>query len=1114
MTATLHIQMLGDFRLALDDAPVTTVTVPRAQSLLAYLALHSAAPQPRAHLAFLLWPDSTEAQAHTNLRQAVFQLRRSLPGADRYLRTDKQTAQWAPSHAEAPWTLDTLDLETAVAQAGQAEQAGDTTALRQALERSVRLYRGDLLPGCYDEWMLGERDRLRTVFLLAAEQLASLLEAERDYAAAIHAAHRLLRQDTLHEATYRRLMRLYALQGDRAAALRIYHTCTTVLERELGTEPSAATQAIHDTLLRSESTTSAATPSAGRRPSSTRSATAPLLGRTAEWRQLQSIWRACAGAEGGSPQVVVVSGEAGIGKTRLAEEMAAWVSRQGITTASARCYAAEGRLAYAPVTAWLRATAIQAGFSTLESTWLTEVARLTPEVMAQRPKLPRPAAMTEGWQRQRFFEALVRATLHARQPILLLLDDMQWCDDETLAWLRYLLRFDASARLLVIGTVRAGEAPISRSLEQLLGAWRRDGVVTEIALEPLTASETTALAQHITGHPLTNTQGDALYAETEGNPLFVVELARAASQGSADTAPTENGVLHHQTTRPTSVPASASASTLPPAIQSVLADRVAQLSPQARTVANTAAVIGRAFAFPLVSEACGEDEDTVARGLDELWQRRLVREQEVKTDETYDFAHDKLREYLYTSLSPATRRLLHRRIARACEAIYAEQLDTISGQIAFHYERAGQPARAIPFYQRAGAAASHIYAHAEAIRAFARAAELLDAQQERQGDQPDAAQREITAQIQESLGDVLTLTGRYQEAHDAYARALTCAAPETYLQQARLYRKTGNTWNQSSSNPYDTFHFDSAVRPAFQAALRILSDHADPSQPAWRAEWIALHFAQIWPLSWSADDMTVTIDRVQPVVEQYGTSEQREFLAYAVATRNFIQSRYVTSPLEQARFPARHRMIAALAQSGNSTQLALYQLAFGVALLFAHQLDDAEEQLTQALHIGEQTGNARLQTNCLTFLPFVYRWHGNVERVRRLLAQAEALGATRNNRILSGQRAWVAWRAGDLAEAERAGRESLADWQRPNAFHWTGGWPLIGLALADQQTDQHIAEAIAYARLLLDPAQNPQPDELAQPLTAALAAWDAGRPDDAITLLRQTLPLATGLGYL
>jgi len=286
MIPTLHLHLLGDFLLVSGDTPVTTVTVPRLKSLLAYLLLHRNAPQDRSHLAFLLWPDSTEAQAHTNLRKLLHQLRQAFPDVDHFLHADKHSLQWLPAQADASWTLDILEVEQALVRAEQAKRVQDTTAMRQALEQVMHLYRGDLLPSCYEEWILPERDYWRQLFLQAAERLIALLEEERDYDAAITTAQQLLRQDPLHEASYRQLMRLYALRGDRAAALRVYHTCVTVLERELGTEPSEVTRAVYESLLQSDTF-----PETQTGPLTSRGTAAPLLGRKAEWRQLQEAWR-------------------------------------------------------------------------------------------------------------------------------------------------------------------------------------------------------------------------------------------------------------------------------------------------------------------------------------------------------------------------------------------------------------------------------------------------------------------------------------------------------------------------------------------------------------------------------------------------------------------------------------------------------------------------------------------------------------------------------------------------------------------------------------------------------------------------------------------------------
>ncbi len=1087
MIPTLHIQLLGDFLLVSGDSPVTELSVPRLQSLLAYLVLHRNAPQARSHLAFLLWPDSTETQAHVNLRKALHHLRQALPYADQFLHADRQSLQWRASSAEAPWTLDIEQFEQALARSEQAEQALDMRAMRQALGQALALYRGDLLPGCYDEWILPERDHVRQSFFQAAERLIGLLEQERDYSAAIKIAQRLLHYDPLQEATYRSLMRFYALRGDRAAALRVYHICATVLERELGAEPSQATYQAYEALLQMDT-------SFFPRPTTSlsRDAQASLVGRKPEWAQLQKSWQR---ATSGHVHVVVISGEGGIGKTRLAEEMVAWVSRQGMATAAAHCYAAEGQLPYAPVTAWLRAESVQTGLPALADLWLTELARLVPDLLAKHPDLPRPSSTTEGWQRQHFFEALARGLLSARQPLLLLLDDLQWCDNETLQWLHYLFRFEPGARLLLIGTVRSEEISPEHPLLAFLGTLQRDGLVTEIPLRPLDTSEATALVEQIMGRQLDPAMSSALYRETEGNPLFIVEMARA---GTLERYSTEQPVADNLLpllTQP--------ASPLPPTVQSVLSARLAQLSPLAREVANVAAVIGREFAFPVLAQASGKDEDAVVHGLDELWQRRIVREQGSGAVASYDFSHDKLRAQAYDLLGPSHRRLLHRRVAEAFENVSAAALDAVSGQIASHYELAGLPAQAIPYYQRAGQFALHTYANAEAIAAFQRAAALLEHGNGRQN-----VQWETVAQVYTTLGDILQVSRRHQEAREAFQRALQAVPPHEYIWQACLQRKIATTWQHFSDNPQDTFHVN--ARQAFQEAERILTQAPDRSSELWLQEWIQLQLDQLFPLRASVDEMTAIIEKAQPIVKRHGTAEQRGQFFLAATVRDMERDRYVVS--EQTVSSYREALAATL-QTGNRASIGFMHFALGNSLLWTGHLDEAEEHIHHAMHIGEQIGHAILLTRCLTFLPFIYRLRGEVEKVRSIITRALAVSEAKHNSIITGHRAWLAWRDGNLAEAERYGRESLEDRQerqRVKSFYWAGAWPLIGVALAQGKDD----EAICYVRLLLDPTQQPPPEQLRELLEAALQAWDTGQQQEAHALLRQAAPLAEARGYL
>ena len=269
-SATLRIRLLGELDLRQGEAPVAPLGSARAESLLAYLLLHRDAPQPRQRLAFLLWPDSSEPQARTNLRHLLHNLRRALPDPERYLEVTQRTLRWRD---DAPWWLDVAAFEDAIDRADRDGQAVG------ALQEAVELYGGDLLQSGYDEWLLEERERLRRRYLEALERLAELLEAGGEHARAIGHAERLLREDPLREATYRRLMRLHDARGDRARALRAYHACAAALERELNVEPSAATRRAYAALL-PQRAGAAGEPAAGRAsPPCPNQATPPTCGR-------------------------------------------------------------------------------------------------------------------------------------------------------------------------------------------------------------------------------------------------------------------------------------------------------------------------------------------------------------------------------------------------------------------------------------------------------------------------------------------------------------------------------------------------------------------------------------------------------------------------------------------------------------------------------------------------------------------------------------------------------------------------------------------------------------------------------------------------------------------
>lgn len=695
----LHIQLLGEFRLIDGDAPVITVNTPRLQSLLACLLLHAGVPQQRQHIAFLLWPDSSEARARNSLRNLLHQLRHALPAAEALIESDDETIVW---RAKASYTLDVAAFNDAIAQA----QSGDEGSARLTLEKAVTLYQGDLFPACYDDWIAPLRTRLRLSYAAALAHLIQLYTAHKEYTLALQAAEQWRQHDPLQETVYLHLLQIAVASGDYARAHRVYQEAVELLQRELGVAPGPELHSAYAALKNQPPA-----PSASHVQRSLVANAPAIVGRVREMANLQQHWHRL---QPGHPQVVLLSGEPGIGKSRLAQAFMAWVAQQHSPTISAHCYAGEGSLAYAPLVEWLRTPMVTKAIGNLDKLWQSELLRLLPELRNHHPHLPNPAPLRETWQRRHFFEALAHTLLALPQPLLLFLDDWQWCDWETLEWLNFLLRFATHHALLVLGTLRGEEVSQNQRLQTLLLGWQRLGWLTEIQLGPLDEAETVTLANQIAGYVLPPAQAQVLVQETEGNPLFVVETIRAqpANFGTANATATVSAPL-------TGAPVART--TLPAKVQAVIEYRLAQLSPLALALACTAAVIGRRFRFELLVAASGQPEEEALQGLDELCQRLLV--QEVKGG-IYDFSHDKVREVAYAQLSATRRQLLHRKVGQTLTQHATEDQVAINTQAAAHFEQANSLDQAVRYYIQAATAAADLHAYHRAAQLYACAAQV------------------------------------------------------------------------------------------------------------------------------------------------------------------------------------------------------------------------------------------------------------------------------------------------------------------------------------------------------------------------------------------------------
>jgi hypothetical protein len=922
---------------------------------------------------------------------------------------------------------------------------------------------------------------LSQAYLDALECLVGLLEEQRDYPAAIRNAQIILRYDPLHEASYRTLIRLHALNGDRAGALRVYHACTTILRRELEVEPSAATRQAYEQLLGAEIRTFQAVPA---------TAFSPLVGRESEWARILHAWRAV--LAGGGSHIVILRGEAGIGKTRLAEELHQWADRQGILSASTRCFAAEGELAYAPVVTWLRILPLPL----LEDVWLTELARLLPEVLARQPDLPRPDALTEAWQRQRLFEALSHAILAHNRPLLLIVDDLQWCDQDTLEWVHFLLRFNHNAQLLVVGAYRPEEIDLNHPLVSMLQALRHEGQVSEIDLPPLDEAETRTLATRIAGHEIGLETAQRLFRETEGNPLFVVETVRAgfSSQDRDVVVAAHRGLLHDPL---------AGEDGMPSKVQSVLEARLSQISPPSRELAGLAATIGREFSFKLLATASGCDEDTLVRQLDELWQRRIIREHGA---DSYDFSHDKLREVAYNSMSATRRRLLHQHTARALETLYSMQLEPVSYKIAAHYEFAGLPGRAAPYYLRAAEVARRVFANDEAIALLRRGIELaddngLDATESATG-------HEIAAQLWEALGDILELRAQHEEALQSYHQAQSHAPNNDSIWQARLLRKEGIVLREQRL-------YAQALEACYQAES-LLGAPPDEDSYSWLDEWLEVQVGLIWAYYWLArwPEMEALVNKLRPVVQKREKLVSRAMLLWASSLMNLRKEHYVVSDEMLAEA---YEGLAASQELGSLKTRVEWHFEVGFHHLWRGELDQAGGFLQTALQLSETAGFFQMRTLSLTYLTVLHRFRGQADEVtvyaQRARQAAEAAQMPDYVAAAQGNQAWLAWRRQDLSAAGQFGQEALALWRRSPLvypFQWQALWPLIAVALAQECED----DAWTYVQSLLAPTQQILPDELNAALETTIYLKINAQPLLAHSHLDRALELATEMGYL
>jgi hypothetical protein len=323
---------------------------------------------------------------------------------------------------------------------------------------------------------------------------------------AIRCTEQLLHHSPANEGAYRRLIRLYSRRGDYSAAMQSYHACVAALREELDVEPDAITQELYVRLVSQR---------AGERTEHLVTMThqaAKLIGRVEEWHQLRRLWAARVGRP---PQFALLTGEAGIGKTKLALDFGNWAARDGACTLTGHCHAGEGNLAFTPIIEMLRTPNLRRNWEQLHDVWLVELARILPDVLELRDDLPQPQPLHDSWQRQRLFEAITRCILIVQGSILIVLDDLQWADQDTLEWLHFLSRLDNLRQILVIATIRPEDIDESHPLHDLIHQLERTDQLHEIELKSLSKEESQHLIDQVSAGELTSTTVDTIVRRQE-----------------------------------------------------------------------------------------------------------------------------------------------------------------------------------------------------------------------------------------------------------------------------------------------------------------------------------------------------------------------------------------------------------------------------------------------------------------------------------------------------------------------------------------------------------------------------------------------------------------------
>jgi len=674
----LRIRLLGRLEVLRDDEPQPLPASKKSRALLAYLVATNRS-HLRERLCELLWEAPDDPRA--SLRWSLAKVRPLVDDDDcPRLGGDRGELAFEPKGAK----IDVVELRAELS-------GGPAVASIASLRRAALLFRGEFLDGLeltgcyrYHEWWVGERERMRALRVSVLGQLIDRLRDTPDEA--LEYARQLLSLDPLSETAHVQLIQLLAAMGRTREAIAQYDRCKRVLAAELGAQPSAELQLARMNLSAPrvvETTPPRRAFDAPADAAPERIEAPPLVGRRGELAKLEALLRdAAAGAEHGAIEIV---GESGIGKTRLLEELAHMAEKTGGIVLSGRAFEAETVRPYGP---WIDA---------LRSARLPD---LTPATRADLlPLLPElDVALPRTGDRNRLFDAVTQLLSGLAPPnatCVIILDDVQWFDEASAALLHFAIRGLSRSRVAFACGARASELHDNPVAQRLLRSLSRERRLVAIELSPLGAAEIGELVRAVAR----DVAAERVFAESEGNPFFALEITRALGGGEE--------------------PMSTS-------LEQLVSDRFDRVGPEGRTLLPWAAALGRSFRSDLLSEVAPMPAADLVTGIEELERRGILRGATSAGGATnYDFSHDLIRQAAYRRTSEPRRRLLHLQIARALSNV-ADPTGAMAADVAHHAALGGDDELSARACITAGERCIRIFANAEAQALADRGRQCLD----------------------------------------------------------------------------------------------------------------------------------------------------------------------------------------------------------------------------------------------------------------------------------------------------------------------------------------------------------------------------------------------------